>query len=866
MSASARAATIVASGVARWCALAPAVRVARRIVPAIALALGLATVPALAGAASYGYTTEPYAWVPTTGATTVTWSRTAQCSGGGAAVDDDITAELPIGFTYVFGTTSYTTVRIMSNGRLQFNNNFCGHGTQTTSPVTYPYNYPGANVARTMRVYGADFDTSIGGVVTYATLGSAPNRRFVATWSNISEWNQTTDSRFNVQIILEESGDFIYQWGASNNTSGGKAQIGWELTTADYGLVTFTNIGSLVGTAVRFKSIASSTPPRGFNVFDTGTASGAVTGVLQTKVAGQSFAVDVVAINSGGTGVLTTFVGSVTLELLNSSDNGGALNATTGCRSSWTTAQSLGTQAFVAASAGRIRVSGIVEPEAWRDARFRVTYTPATGSAIVGCSTDNFAIRPASFTTPVATDGDWQTTGTARMLSNTSASGGVVHAAGQPFRITMTALNAAGVTTAGYTGAPQMIFDGCVVPSPCTTASVANLVAPFTSASGVATSAGAFFTEVGAFRTHAEDTTFASVDASDGTPAAQRLISSPATSIGRFVPARFLLTLSRTPSFTPGQSTACTTRADWNFTWIGQAFAWATTPVVTLTAQASDGQTTRQYAGTLFKLAASAIVPTWGSNAPASAPFSATGQTVAVASSGSGLGSATFGSAASFVFTRPATPVAPFNAVISLTVDVSDASEAGTTGNGTIGALAALVINGGGAGIAFTGTNAQGANAQLYGRLQVSSAHGDSRRALWMPYETQAWSGGAWYRNHRDSCATPPASAIAMSNWGGALAACDVSVSAVTQASKGQGWIQLTAPASAKTGGLDVALRLGAASGSRCAAGASVASGSAGLPWLQGPWTSAPNYTSDPAGRASFGSLRVDSLIRRELF
>jgi len=51
MSASARAATIVASGVARWCALAPAVRVARRIVPAIALALGLATVPALAGAA-----------------------------------------------------------------------------------------------------------------------------------------------------------------------------------------------------------------------------------------------------------------------------------------------------------------------------------------------------------------------------------------------------------------------------------------------------------------------------------------------------------------------------------------------------------------------------------------------------------------------------------------------------------------------------------------------------------------------------------------------------------------------------------------------------------------------------------------------
>ena len=177
-----------------------AIRAVRALATAFGLALACVSTPA--SAASYGYSAEPYAWVSTAGATTVSWSNTSQCSGGGAAVDDDVTAELPIGFTYVYGTTSYTTVRIQSNGRLQFGNNFCGYGTQTTSPVTYPYNYPDANVVRTMRVYGADFDSSIGGVVTDATIGNAPNRLLVATRSNIYCLNQTYNRRFNLHTSL----------------------------------------------------------------------------------------------------------------------------------------------------------------------------------------------------------------------------------------------------------------------------------------------------------------------------------------------------------------------------------------------------------------------------------------------------------------------------------------------------------------------------------------------------------------------------------------------------------------------------------------------------------------------------------------
>lgn len=216
------------------------------------LLLGLSS---LAQAAYYSHAPTAFNWVPTTGATQVIWSGTKQCSGGGTSVDDDITAPLPLGFTFKFGGIAYTHVRIMSNGRLQFNNTFCGYGTQQVNPRTYPYPYPDGRLVRTLRVYGNDLDPKLGGSVTYATLGSGATHRFVATFTNVPEWN-LKKSYFNLQVILYENGEFVYQFGPSNNPSGGKAQIGWELTTTDYGLVNFNSIGALTDTAIRFSPLA----------------------------------------------------------------------------------------------------------------------------------------------------------------------------------------------------------------------------------------------------------------------------------------------------------------------------------------------------------------------------------------------------------------------------------------------------------------------------------------------------------------------------------------------------------------------------------------------------------------------------------
>jgi hypothetical protein len=832
----------------------------------LAAALALAATALPAAGATYQQRAETFSWVDANRHTQVAWTSASQCTGGGSSLDDDITAELPIGFDFEFGSAKYTTLRVMTNGRLQFNNRFCGYGTQTASPRTYPYPYPNANLTRTMRIYGADLIDGPGTRITHQTVGSAPNRRFVVTWDKAREWD-SSGSQFTLQIVLEEGGDFVYQFGKSLNKSGGRAQIGWQLTTSDYDVVSHAGVDSLEGTAIRFYKPGSGASAGGFNAFDASTPSGSVAGFIQTRVAGQAFSLDLVALNPARAAVLTTFTGAVTLELLDARDNSGALDAASGCRSSWPPIHTVaGTPTFAAANLGRITVSGINVPGAWRNVRARVRWTPPSGAAVSGCSTDNFAIRPAAFSAPVASDADWRTSGTARTLSNASASGGAVHAAGRPFRVATTALNAAGTATSGYDGVPALVFAGCVLPAACAGASAASLSAVFATSAGVSVATDATYAEAGAFSAYVEDANFAAVDLSDGTPAAQRRIASPAATIGRFVPDRYLLTLANVPSFDPGQGSACTGQASWNFTWIGQPFAWAIAPAVTVTAQSAAGQPVQQYAGALFKLTASSIALAWTSNAPAAAPFSAAGQTVAVSASGAGQASVAFGSAATFAFARPATPVAPFNAAIGVTVDVADASESAFAGNGTIGSAAALAIGSAVAGIEFTGSNAAGANLQLYGRLQVGGAHGDSRAPLSLPWETQAWSGGAWYRNQRDGCTQPAAANVAMSNWSGALAACDVSVSSVTRATRGQGTIRLTAPAGARSGGVDVALRLGPAAGSVCVGGAPAASTSAGLAWLLGPWSSAPNHSSDPAGRASFGRMRGDTLLRRELF
>ncbi|MBX9607111.1 MAG: hypothetical protein K2Y51_12885 [Gammaproteobacteria bacterium] len=218
-----------------------AFRVAVRAWVALCLLCGLT---GMVSAGTYDQSTVAFNWIDPGTHTTVTWTSGKSCTAyANAPADDDITAPLPIGFNFRYGTTTYTTVQVMLNGRLQFNNNYCGHGTQTVGPPpTYPFGYPNANMNNTMRIYGADLDMSSGPSCppascfvryTATPIGTAPNRQFVVTWRNVREWNFSSSS-FDMQIILNEDGSFVFQYLSIKNSSGGKAQVGWQLTTTDF--------------------------------------------------------------------------------------------------------------------------------------------------------------------------------------------------------------------------------------------------------------------------------------------------------------------------------------------------------------------------------------------------------------------------------------------------------------------------------------------------------------------------------------------------------------------------------------------------------------------------------------------------------
>ena len=263
----------------------------RRLLGLVSLLLALSC-PMLASAASYGYAPTTYSWVDNAAHTDVAWAGSAGCSGGwnSSPVDDDITAAIALPFPFTFGATAYNYVQVMSNGRLQFvaaaaSKSYCGYGTQSAGPPpTYPYAYPyaGTNLDNTIRIYGADFCPAGGGGgcsgrVTYKTLGVTPYRTFVVTWSQMKEWNSGA-SLFNVQIILHENGDFVYQYKDIANLSQGAGQVGWQLTTADYDLVDLTSINSLAYTALRFYKPTA--PIAEYRFDQCGGAGGAVTGAV----------------------------------------------------------------------------------------------------------------------------------------------------------------------------------------------------------------------------------------------------------------------------------------------------------------------------------------------------------------------------------------------------------------------------------------------------------------------------------------------------------------------------------------------------------------------------------------------------------
>jgi MSHA biogenesis protein MshQ len=603
------------------------------------------------------------------------------------------------------------------------------------------------------------------------------------------------------------------------------------------------------------KPVVTVPTPGSFNAFETSTAAGAITGVIKTKIAGSAFSLDVVAIASGAQ--QAGFTDAVIVELLGNNTLGVSLDAQN-CPTSSTLVQTVAPNPTI--TGGRSTVNFAAVAESWRDVRVRVRW-PTSSPTVTWCSTDNFAIRPNTLASFAVTDTDWQTTGTpgARALNLlTFAATTPTHKAGRPFSVRATAVNAAAATTTNYVGAPMATLSACG--SAACTATFGALTLTTTFVAGQLTSDVASYDNVGSFSLQLVDSIFASVDAADTTgdcTAAGRYVCSATINVGRFVPDHFTVVLN-TPVFTP----ACN-----SFTYIGQAFSYTTAPVITVTARdfAANPTTLYNTIGSWFRITSTSLTGKAYTAVTGGTPDTSglPGTDPVILSSGAGVGTLTFGSGTGLFFTRttPTAPASPYDADISLAINVIDADGVTYASNPSRFGTATA-----GNGIAFSDGNALTTNDKQmrFGRLVIRNVNGSQLVPLPVQVEAQYWSGAptnAFITNAQDSCTSIASANDAMGSYTSNLSGsptCETAISGGGTLSAGRKTLQLAAPGSGNNGSVDLAVNLGAsASGNTCTTlgGAPVSATTANLPHLQGNWTGGA-YNVNPSARATFGVFK----------
>lgn len=615
-----------------------------------------------------------------------------------------------------------------------------------------------------------------------------------------------------------------------------------------------------------------------FNAFETSTTPASATvGVLMTKIAGQAFGFDVVALNAVGSR-FSSFGGSVKIEIVDGSGS-------TACASRPLFATVTSSYTFTASDNGRHTFTGVVVPGAYRDALVRITSVGTT--AVTACSTDHFAIRPNNIALS-ATHNDWMTAGTAAALNNMAASGGVVHKAGRPFTLTATAYDgsAAPAVASLYQGTASFVFSTCAgtacIGSPATMEIGGAAATGLSFSGGSITTNTAAYMDAGAVTMQLQDTSFAVIDSAD-TPAtcAGYYVCSNAIVLGRFVPDSFVVSANvpqfKTFNTADGSCNAGAGSPKRSFTYLGQAFGYVSSavPIFTVRAVNAKGATTLNYAGALWHLPSPASVATSCSSsvctfaAPSGAAvptvqtsysYTSTGSlpgwsasqvvadvpiiTPGSASPPGGTGTVTYSAGDMLAFARsPTTPVAPWSATISLTPQINDTSEtAGTIAT----AMPPTVSIGFDSGSEFR-----------YGRLKLSNAYGSELLNLPIPMETQYWTGSAFATNANDNCtAISSAGNVNLGNYQGGINSSNMAspgnilLGGAFLAGKESLQLSKPLPAPSSKGSVDVTVTLTAE----------------GKNYLQGKWTGS-TYTVNPTARAAFGLRKGGPIIfMREMY
>jgi hypothetical protein len=526
------------------------------------------------------------------------------------------------------------------------------------------------------------------------------------------------------------------------------------------------------------------------------TSSPAARNPLYTELANTGFKFDVVALQSGGVQATTyTAASGVTVELF---DDSASPQPACSAYSSALASQAI---TFVASDSGRKTVpADFTVTNAYRKLRCRVK---DTNVSIYGCSSDDFAVRPNSFTVS-SSNVNADSTG----ISTTATP---KLAAGSNFLLTA----ATGLTS--YNGTPSI--DSTKISAHSGALQIGALTGTFNTAiAGTSTGATFNYGEVGYFRFEANgvyDDTFTAIDSAVGDCASGFNTSggkyacnfgngSATNYFGRFTPDHFDTVV------TEGCSSG-------GFTYSAQPFN------TSITARNLSSGITKNYDGvssfskTINVSDANAV--TGGSLAPSS-----------VASSSFVAGVANASPAFSFTATKTAPATIKIHAI-----DLDNIASSATEGTTLIRS----------------------------GRLSLKNVYGSELLALPVPVEAQYWNGTSYIRNQQDSCTSISASSIAMGNYKNNLSdtpSCETQLGY----SSGSGtltngvskYLRLTKPGAGNNGSVDLTLNLNTVSGNTCNSASRSTATASGIPW----------FGTNPSSRATFGIYKTPIIYMRENF
>ena len=147
------------------------------------------------------------------------------------AAGDDASITVDIGFPFPFGLVgNISQISINSNGALATSS------WNTYSNKTLPQNTPSAIIAP----YWDDIYRRTG-TIRYGSLGTAPNRRFIAAWTDTPRYYRNGSCTF--QVVLYENGDIRFRYSTDSiSCSGSSATIGIQESSSTYNQHSYNSV------------------------------------------------------------------------------------------------------------------------------------------------------------------------------------------------------------------------------------------------------------------------------------------------------------------------------------------------------------------------------------------------------------------------------------------------------------------------------------------------------------------------------------------------------------------------------------------------------------------------------------------------